>query len=783
MIFKHSFYLTHLPGLGIILIGISAQLVVADDVEFFKNRFQPFVEKYCLECHDAEEIFPLGDEKMKLDQLSPPLERDLWRNAQSQILNRTMPPAESVQPNASERLLIESWLGSHLNKTALKMPVFVGHVPPRRLTRSEYLNTVESLVGIRVNCEHLLPYESGAGEGFDNNAESQNFSTDLFENYKLASELIADRCVPIPLLELTQKGTSASVLVFKGGNFKVQLNFKDRTKNVPTELSFNGRIFGTVTNAIPYLNLTLDRGEYEFSTPSSECESISIKQLDYTTPCDDNAEKKGIQSQLLAIGANDSEAKLRITISNVLEMVFRRPPTVNEKSRYCKLFKQFYSSQESIEKATSLFMKTILISPSFLFRIEDLSPNGVVRINDFELANRLSYFLWNGPPDARLIRLAKEKKLSEKSTLKAEVNRLIVDSRSKSFAENFVDQWLGTNGVGKGSSSLQLVQPKIGFKLFVCCSGVILGCFAIAYCSFFGNGLHKTLECFQVSSLIFGFGSLSAAPFFEHDQVDLTLEITSDLRAEPAMFFRNIIKNDASVMELINSNRSVLNLRLARYYGLDFRNKISDSKFHEVEFDNFERGGFLGMGAVLALRENAVLRGSWVLDNLLGVRLPPPPPDVSDLPKKTKIFTRQRDLLDQHRNREACMACHNVIDPIGFGLENFDKKGRWRSFENGSLLLGDGAFSSGEEFMGPKEMKEILVESRKQEILRNLTKKMLAYALGRNLQSGDDRLIEELVQRLLINDCSIRILIHGIITSDAFLYRTSEGNLSGGDEK
>lgn len=129
------------------------------------------------------------------------------------------------------------------------------------------------------------------------------------------------------------------------------------------------------------------------------------------------------------------------------------------------------------------------------------------------------------------------------------------------------------------------------------------------------------------------------------------------------------------------------------------------------------------------------------------------------------------------------MACHNVIDPIGFGLENFDKKGRWRSFENGSLLLGDGAFSSGEEFMGPKEMKEILVESRKQEILRNLTKKMLAYALGRNLQSGDDRLIEELVQRLLINDCSIRILIHGIITSDAFLYRTSEGNLSGGDEK
>jgi hypothetical protein len=370
----------------------------------------------------------------------------------------------------------------------------------------------------------------------------------------------------------------------------------------------------------------------------------------------------------------------------------------------------------------------VLVSPKFLFRIEQENDKpGIHPLRDYEIASRLSYFLWSSMPDEELSRLADQGKLQDAKVLSAQVDRMLDDPRSRTFATAFIGQWLGTQDVGGR------VVPTVN----------------------------------DVQSFY-------------------TPEVAADLRMEPVMLFHYMLTQNRSLLDLIDGNYTFLTERLVKFYQLEDRFPSIGSGFQRVEWPDRSRAGVLGMGSVLAMtshykQTSPVLRGAWVLETLLGTTVPPPPPDVPPLEAsadKTLNLT-VREKLTKHRANAACATCHNLIDPMGFGLENFDWMGRWREQENGRPVDASGVMPSGEKFNGPVEMRQVLLE-RKNEFLRNLTSKMLGYALGRSLQDEDACTVQRIVAALAKDHEGARTLIRKIVLSIPF--RNAQGGIKPGSE-
>jgi len=360
----------------------------------------------------------------------------------------------------------------------------------------------------------------------------------------------------------------------------------------------------------------------------------------------------------------------------------------------------------------------VLVSPYFLFRVEErTSEPGIHPLGRYDLASRLSYFLWSTAPDEELLRLAEQDRLQDPKTLAAQVERMLDDPRSRSFATTFIGQWLGTQEVGG-----RLV-PAIG----------------------------------------------EVQHFY-------TPEVAADLREEPVLLFHHILGENRSLMELLDANYTFLTERLVRFYELEGRVKgVNGSAFQKVEWPDNRRAGVLGLGSVLAMtshyrQASPVLRGAWVLDTLLGTPAPPPPPEVPPLETaaRKEAGLTMRELLARHRTDPSCSPCHNLMDPIGFGLENFDWMGRWRDKEaNGQPVDASGTMPSGEKFSGPVELRQLLL-SRKEEFLRHLTGNVLGFALGRSLQDGDQCTVQRMVDTLEKDNYRARTLIREIVLSIPF---------------
>jgi len=415
----------------------------------------------------------------------------------------------------------------------------------------------------------------------------------------------------------------------------------------------------------------------------------------------------------------DLRAAAKGVAQSLARNAFRRPPSDEEVEVLLKVFDLAQKNKLPYPASLRLMLKAVLVSPQFLFITpakEAEAGQAILPLDDYQLASRLSYLLWSTMPDAELSSLADQGKLHEPATLKAQVKRLLMDQRSRALFDGFGAQWLGL-----------------------------------------GDLKNKTFDTAKFPQM--------------------TAEMRSAMYDEARLFFDSIVRENRSVVSFVESDYTFLNGTLAKLYGME--KTVAGPEMRKVKLTNANRGGILGMPGVLATtslpnRTSAVKRGIWVLEQVLGEHVPPAPPNVPTLEKQDKnkvanLTLRQRTEL--HRTNVVCANCHKILDPIGFGLENFDAIGRWRDQDDtGGAIDAAGELPDGKRFTSPKELKAIIA-TRKSEISRNLTEKLLAYALCRQLEGYDEVLVDHLMENIAKDGYRMQTLITEIVTSYPFMNR------------
>lgn len=402
---------------------------------------------------------------------------------------------------------------------------------------------------------------------------------------------------------------------------------------------------------------------------------------------------------------------------------YRRPPTDAELDVLVDVYDLARNNELNHPAALGLMLKAVLVSPQFLFITpagEPESKDAIVLLDDLQLASRLSYLLWSAPPDAELAALADKGDLHKPEVLRTQVERLLKDARSRALFDGFGAQWLRVNELDG-----QVFDPKT-------------------------------------------FPQMTPA-------------LRTAMMDEARLFFESIVSENQSVVRFVSSDYTFVNEPLAKVYGLE--QSVRGPKMRRVKLTNPNRGGILSMPATLATtsfpnRTSPVLRGVWVLERILGERVPPPPADIPELEeqdhKKIEGLTlRQRTEL--HQSEATCRNCHKILDPIGFGLENFDAIGRWREKNDQGLAIDSaGKLPDGKEFSTPAELKRLLAK-READLARNLTERLMAYALGRQLEGYDDVVIDQLMVKIAADNYRVRTIITEVITSYLFTHRRIKG--------
>jgi hypothetical protein len=436
-----------------------------------------------------------------------------------------------------------------------------------------------------------------------------------------------------------------------------------------------------------------------------------------------------MQKQLSSKGPGpgaDERAAARKAARSLARDAFRRPPSEAELDVLLRVFNLARENKLAYPAALRLMLKAVLVSPQFLFITPAMgfeSGRSIVPLDDYQLASRLSYLLWATMPDAELSALADRGKLHEPTVLKEQVKRLLEDRRSRALFDGFGAQWLGLGGLES--------------KTF------------------------DTAKFPQMNS-----------------------RMRSAMYDEARLFFESIVRENRSVVSLVDCDYTFLNGTLAALYGLD--KKVTGSRWRKVKLIDANRGGILGMPGILAVtsfpdRTSPVKRGVWVLEQVLGEHVPPPPPNVPALDKQDKhtvenLTLRQRTEL--HLKDPTCANCHKSLDPIGFGLENFDAIGRWRDQDDtGGPIDAAGELPGGKRFSSPKELKTIIA-ARTSDLARNLTEKLLAYALCRQLEGYDEIVVDHLMEIIAKDGYRMQTLITEIVTSYPFTHRRIQEQLA-----
>ena len=428
----------------------------------------------------------------------------------------------------------------------------------------------------------------------------------------------------------------------------------------------------------------------------------------------------------------DERTAARKVARSIARDAYRRPPAEAELEVLLRVFDLGRENKLAYQDALRLMVKAVLVSPQFLFitpATEAESGQSIIPLDNHQLASRLSYLLWATMPDDELSALADRGKLHEPEVLKGQVKRLLKDLRSRALFDGFGAQWLRL-------------------------------------------------------------GSLKSKTFDTDKFPQMTSSMRSAMYDEARLFFESIVRENRSVVSFVDGDYTFLNGTLAALYGLD--NKVTGSRWRKVKLTDSNRGGILGMPGILAVtsfpnRTSPVKRGVWVLEQVLGEHVPPPPPDVPALEKqeqKTVENLTLRERTELHTQNAACANCHKVLDPIGFGLENFDAIGRWREEDDsGRPIDAAGELPGGHRFSSPKELKAIIA-ARENDLARNLTEKLLAYALCRQLEGYDEIVVDQLVATIGQDGYRMQTLITGIVTSYPFTHRrVQEQQIASSHEK
>jgi cytochrome c553 len=716
----------------------------ADASAEFAQAIRPVLVQNCAACHNPGN--PNNPANFLKAQTVQEMEADrgLWRNVAAQLRNRTMPPVESKLTEA-DRLRISQWVDGQLRATACNIGDYAGVGTVRRLNRREYHNTIRDLLGVDFDVSSVFPADGTGGAGFDTNGDTLYIQPMLMERYMQAAQQILDRVIITPRLTKTFPAAEIQSIASNGGAERaVSLSIYldgDYTVRAAVDPSakLELRVDGVPSGALApqrragrggrggggglEAQVHLDRGTHNLSLVAPAEASVAIASLTVEQNAEEvSAEKRALHYRLLGTEPGDEPLQPRKAAQQVLTAflpkAFRRPVQAGDVERFLALYDRAAERGDPYEERIKLALRTVLMWPDFLFRMEDRKVKpGIYPAGQYEMANRLSYFLWSTMPDEQLFRLAAEGRLQNPPVLAAEVERMLDDPRSRTFTSTFVGQWLNTQDIG-------------------------------------GRFM----------------------PILQEIQSYYNADIAADLRTQPILLFDRIMGENRSLLELLDGDYTYLTKRLVTFYQMDAQFKdITDNHFHLVQLPDSRRAGVLGLAGVLGMtshyeQTSPVLRGAWVLETLLGTPVPPPPPNVPPLEAGDKVTsnltTRERVL--QHRADPACSACHKLMDPIGFGLENFDWMGRWRDKEaDGRPIDASGELPSGETFNGPMELRQVLLQ-QKDTFLRQLTSKVLGYALGRSLQDGDSCTVQRLVETVVHDNYRARTLIREVVLSVPF---------------
>lgn len=751
--------MTAAAGAGVLLAGLVSGALVAAPAPAprFESTVRPLLSGYCYACHTA------AVKKGEVDLASFKTEASLagkpavWREVLKQLRAHTMPPEKAPQPTEAERQVLTEWLDGALQALDARAPRDPGRAPIRRLNRVEYSNTIRDLTGLDLAPAEDFPADDTA-YGFDNVGEALSLSPILLEKYLDAAERVLDKAIvtdgPLTALQGRWEGEALPRAQATDGAAELAL---EREVAVPAEVPADGdyeitvrawqrgagsepatlvfRIDG-VDAHIWYLNGEAPL-ELRATVPLRKGSRVSLRHTWHMSlPGDQKppdarlfVDRISIEGPARVLAhrrlffvepgpALPEREAARQVVGRFATAAFRRPVQPDELTRLLGLYDRARASGRPYVEAVRLSLLSTLVSPQFLFRVERGSAQrdayGSVRLTDWELASRLSYFLWSTMPDAELFRLAESAKLHEDAVLRAQVRRMLQDPKSAALAENFAGQWLGIR-------KLETAQPDP--DLFPA----------------YKPGLRQAMA------------------------------------AEPLLFFQAVQREDRSILEFVNADWTYLNEDLARHYGL---RGITGGYMRKVPLAGTPRGGVITMAAVLTVtshptRTSAVKRGKWVLEEILGAPPPPPPPNVPALetpPKGQAPATTLRERLERHRADPRCSGCHVRMDALGLGLENFDAIGRWREKEGGHPIDASGTLPDGSAFSGPAQLRQVLA-GQGEEFARNLVQKMLVYALGRGLQPQDGREVKRITEALRQNGWRFSTLVTEVVESYPFQYR------------
>lgn len=734
--------------------GSPQEAAPANDREF-DARIRPILSTYCFSCHGPRK------QKAKINLSLARGEADLardpetWLAALRQLKTRAMPPEDAdKQITPTEREKVVAWLEAAFERIDERAPRDPGRVTLRRLNRVEYDNTIRDLVGLDLRLSEDFPLDD-VSEGFDNLADVLTLPPLLLEKYVDAADRVLDKAVvadgPVALLETRIEAESLSK---EKTGAAVNMRFEHELAALlaaPADGRYEVRVRawqerGTDGRAILALKVDgVDMALVAVEGPGTYSASLDLQAGDrrlalrHTPPRAykkeeavpdtrlhlDWIEVRGPERslshrRLFGPPGPETREAARTILERFGSRAFRRPMTPAELDRHLRLYDAARAARKSFAAAVRQGLWSLLVSPHFLYRVEtdtsDRDPSGHCRLNGWELASRLSYFLWSTMPDDELFDLAARGQLRDPEVLRRQARRMLAHPKARALTDNFAGQWLGLR-------KLEQVQPDR--ELFPS----------------FGEGLRRAM----------------------HD--------------EAWLFFANLVREDRSILELVDADYTFLNEPLARHYGIP---GVQGDALRRVALRDRSRGGVVTMAAVLTLtshptRTSAVKRGKWILDEVLGAPPPPPPPNVPELEEATRkrpdaatLTLRQR--MELHRSDPACTNCHKRMDVLGLGLENFDPVGRWREKDGGRKIDASGTLPSGESFSGPAELKKILAASR-DDFARALAEKMFVYALGRPAGRADRREIKRAVEETRKSGYRFSALVESVVTSYPFRHR------------
>jgi len=741
----------------------------------FDSTIRPLLARYCTDCHGAAKPKAGLNLASFVDERSAGANRKVWNRVGEYVEGGLMPPEERPQPSRQDVARLIQWIKDARAAADCGRTFDPGSVTLRRLNRAEYNNTIRDLVGVDFHPADDFPSDD-VGYGFDNIGDVLSLSPILMEKYLKAAESISEQAIvagprargPVVAWDAQKldakaggEPTDDGRILTSDGEIAVTHHLPASGEYVlcirasgdqagPEPVRMAMRIDG---KELKRFDVTASRGHGQECTFRQRLRQgtrrLSAAFLnDYYKPDDPDPRKRDrnlivesiqIEGPLYAAGSALPESHRRIIfqtprsrheapeaahaiLQRFATRAFRRPVPEGELSRLLKFVDLALENGDPFERGIQLAVQAILVSPQFLFRVELDSRTGSGRrrnesdgvpISDFEVASRLSYFLWSTMPDDELYRLANAGKLRSRDTLQRQVLRMLKDPKSQALVDNFAAQWLQLR-------NLKTVNPDRG-----------------------------------------------RFPSFDEP-------LRAAMIRESEMFFAAVVHGDLSILNFLDSDFTYANERLARHYGLA---GVKGDAFRRIKLKGHTRGGLLTQASILTVTSNPtrtspVKRGKWVLEQLLGAPPPPPPADAPAFDENQKALTAAslRQQMEQHRSSASCANCHSRMDPLGFGLENYDAVGAWRDKDGSFPIDASGKLPAGMSFNGPEQLKAVL-KARSNEFARCLTAKLLTFALGRGLEDFDHCAVDKIVEGLVAGNYRFSALVQGIVESDPFLKR------------